>query len=278
MGIDGRVAHGIAGRHLEDALAASGQVLGRIHASIARRPTRPGTAKAARRELREFRNAVIQHSLWWTDGEDRHDGPYLAWLGARGEPGGDLILSRFRFSPAATRTLPARMSDVGRLSLHAVARCLQRNQTLAWDGLKPILAEATSAFLLMSAAAKVASLRQFLVPAGEGLFVGRFNPEGESRMDTYLVPDEGVRSRWHPVRAAVRAAVRDSGLEMEDAHRAATYGASAACVSAVAGIATALSAYYWLRQDYEPKLDPVSAAWNDYRAKVASEPDMAVFP
>lgn len=270
MGIDRRVAHGIAGRHLEDALAASAQVLGRVHASIARRPTRPGTAKAARRELREFRSAVARHSLWWTEGEDRHDGPYLAWLGARGEPGGDLILSRFRFSPAAVRTLSARGSDVGRLSLHAVARCLQRNETLAWDGLKPILAEATSGFLLMSAAAQAASLRQFLVPAGDGLFVGRFRPETESRMETYVVPDEAVPSRWHPVRAAVRTAIREAGLEIEEIHRAAAYGSSAACVPAVTNIAAALSAFYWLKQDYEPKLDPVSAAWNDYRGRAAA--------
>lgn len=269
MGIDKRVAHGIAGRHLKDALNDSIRVLGRVRAAIDRRSTRPATSKGARRELHEIRQAVIRHSLWWTEGDDRHNGPFLAWLGAFGDADGELVLTRYRVAPAAKRSSPVQAGTAGCLSLHAVARCLQRNGTLSWADVKPALADATAYLLLMTDVARVSGLRQIPVPAGNGLFVGDFQAEVESIMETYLVLDDSQFSRWTPVRNAVLGAVKAAGLTPEAAYTATCFGRCPIRESAVSSIAQALASFRWLREDYNPRLDPVSAAWRDYRAKAA---------
>ena len=187
--IDRRVAHGIAGRHLEDALGASMEVMERIRRAISRRSTRPATAKGARRELKEIRGAVVAHSLWHAEGEDRREGPWLAWFGAKsyGEerPEG-LHLMRYRLFPAAQRVRPVEADYVARMSLHAVARCLQRNETLSWEEVKPILADATAYSVLMAKVCQVAALPQLCVHAGDGLFVGSLDADGDPELETYL--------------------------------------------------------------------------------------------
>jgi hypothetical protein len=269
MGIDKRVAHGIAGRHVKDALNDSIRVLRRIRAATSKRPARPGTWKGARRELHDIRHEVARHSLWWREGEDRHDGPYLVWLGAYGDADGELGLVRHRLAPAATRSLSMQSGIAGFLSLHAVARCLQRNGTLSWAEIKPVLADAAANLLLMSDVARVQGLRQIPVMAGSGLFVGDFKAEGNSTMETYLMLDEGQVSRWIPVRETLVRAVKSAGLEPGDGCAAACYVHCPAKIRAEEEIGQALASFRWLREEYNPKLDPLSVAWKDYATKVA---------
>lgn len=270
MGIDKRIAHGVAGRHLEDALHDSVQVLGRVRTAILKRPTRPGTAKGARRELREIRRPVAQHALWWEEGENRHDGPFMAWYSARGNDEGELVLSRTRISPVAVRSQPAQMQDVGRLSLHAVARCLQRKHTLAWEELKPVISEATANFQLMAAVGLAMGLRQVAIPAGGGIFVGNFKAKGESTMATYIVFDDAAPSRWKPVTEIVRGAIKAAGVTPSMAEQAAAHGAHADWSGAIGQISASLASFRWLRQGYDPQLDPLSVAWIDFRSRRAA--------
>ncbi len=268
MTIDSRVAHGIAGRHLEEALQNSARVIGRIQAGIKRHPTRPATAKGARRELREYREPVAKHSLWWTEGEDRHDGPFLAWLGTLGGKD-DLPITRHQYAPIATRSLTALMHIVGKISLHAVARCLQRNGTLAWDDVKPLLAESAGCMVVIAEVANRLALRQIAVPAGGGLFVGDFSAKDGITMQTYIVLDEAQPSRWRPVQKAIRESFSTTGLTFRALCLGAAYHPEEQWNRTVDRVTESLRTFGWLGQAYDPRLDPVSAAWNDYRARAA---------
>lgn len=267
MGIDSRIAHGVAGRHLDDALNNSTLVLERIRRVLDRRSTWPSTSKGARRELREIRRPIAKHSLWWMEGEDRNDGPFLAWLGARGEEDGTLALIRSRVCPIASRTRPVQMEKVGTLSLHAMARCFQRNGTLSWDAVKPTLADAAANLVLMSEVAQENSLLQLAVPAHLGLFVGDFDAKGELILETYLLLDEAVPSRWIPVRKATLGAIASSGMTQQELYETAAFGSSPLWSALVADIGESLTSFWWLREAYEPQLDPLSVAWNDYQAR-----------
>lgn len=156
----------------------------------------------------------------------------------------------------------------GFLSLHAVARCLQRNGTLSWAEIKPVLADAAANLILMSEVASANALRQIPIPGGNGLFVGNFRPGEESTMETYLMLDDGQVSRWTPVRDAMLRAVKTADFSPEDGYAAACYVHCPGLSRAADGIAQALATFRWLREDYNPKLDPLSVAWKDYAAKV----------
>jgi hypothetical protein len=273
MAIDSRVAHGIAGRHLQDALKSSIEVMERVRKSICRRSTRPATAKGARRELREIRGAVACHSLWYAEGEDRHDGPWLSWFGARsyGEEGERCLhLARYRLAPAAQRVNPVQSDFVASLRLHAVARCLQRNDTLSWADVKPILADATAYSVLMAEVCRVASLPQLAVQAGDGLFVGGTDEDGDPYLETYLKLDEAQPSRWAPVRMAQLISMVEFGLRQEDVYAMAAYSFVDGWDSAVEQLGGALSGFKWLTEQDQPKLDPLSVAWNDFRNQRAA--------
>ena len=246
-------------------------VIGRVQAAISKRSSSPTTFKGARREIREIARAVENHSLWFTSREERKDGPSLAWFGALGvgERGADgLQLYRYRFCPAATRSLPFRIDYVAGLRLHAVARCLQRNGTLAWDEVKPILADAAAYGVLMAEVAKVAGLSQIAVHAGDGLFVGSIDVDGDPHLETYLKLDEALPSRWAPVRMAQLISMVHSGLGREDVYAVASYNSSDAWEGAVSQLSACLGSFKWLRGEYDPKLDPLSAAWKDYRSRL----------
>jgi hypothetical protein len=269
MAIDSRVAHGVAGLHLEDSLRASMDVMERVRKALSRRSTRPETPKGARRELKEIRGAVVAHSLWYAEGEDRREGPWLAWFGAKGygEERTGLHLMRYRLCPAAQRARPVDADYVASLSLHAVARCLQRHGTLSWAEVKPILADATAYSVLMSEVCSAVALPQLAVRAGEGLFVGGVDSDGDPELQTYLAIDEALPSRWAPVRTAQLISMVQSGLRREDVYAVAAYGYSELWDSGVRQLSASLEGFKWLKAQYDPKLDPLSVAWNDFRSR-----------
>ena len=274
MAIDSRVAHGIAGRHLEDALQASMRVMKRVTDTVNRRSTRPSTHKGARRLVKEVHRPIVEHSFWFAEGEDRRDGPWIVWLAAN-TYGNDarqgLQLFRHRFRPGARGQSPFEAEYIAGVSVHAVARCLQRNGTLSWTDVKPILADAAAFGLLMAGVASLASLKQIAVHAGDGLFVGGLDDDGDPQLETYLKVDEALPSRWSSVRAVQLATLAAVGLSRDEVCAAAAYGQDGAWMAVMAKLAQELDSFSWLREPYDPKLDPLSKAWNDYRLRERRE-------
>jgi len=242
-------------------------VMGRVRTSLVERSTLPSTCKGARKVIRELRGPVARHGLWWVEEEAPHDGPSLSWFGARAEGGDRLVLSRYRVAPAARRSRVAEVQDLGRLTLHAVARCLQRNKTLAWADVRPLLAEATANCLLLGAVACACRLRQIAVPAGAGLFLGSPGEHDVPNMETYVVLDDALPSRWHPVRRATLNALAVNSLTPTDICVAVSHGDNDALAVAGKQIGLALKPIWWLQEEYDPKLDPLSEAWGDYRLR-----------
>jgi hypothetical protein len=241
----------------------------RLQSAISRRTSRPTTVKGARREIREFYGAVANHSLWFAEGEDRHDGPWIAWFGARGfgaEKTDTLQMLRHRYCPAARRTEVFRADFVATVRLHAVARCLQRNGTLSWAEVKPILADAAAYSVLMQQVAQGASLKQIAVHAGDGLFVGGLDVDEDPYLETYLMLDEALPSRWSPVRTTQLISMVASGLEKRDVYAVAAYENAESWHPAVVTLCERLQNFKWLTGPYDRKLDPLSMAWSLYRA------------
>jgi hypothetical protein len=118
----------------------------------------------------------------------------------------------------------------------------------------------------MADVCRAASLPQLAVHAGDGLFVGGTDADGDPRLETYLKLDEALPSRWVPVRTAQLISMVHSGLTQGEIYGVAAYGYSNAWEPAVNQLGECLSSFKWLKARYDPKLDPLSTAWNDYRA------------